>query len=80
MEIHLSPERQAQLNDYVHRHGQDPATALDEVLASALEWDRREYEEAAAGIREGVDDMDAGRTMPAKEAFEKLRIEHGLPR
>jgi predicted transcriptional regulator len=59
MEIHLSPERQAQLNDYAQRHGQDPAIALDEVLASALEWERREYDEAVAGIREGLDDIDA---------------------
>jgi predicted transcriptional regulator len=80
MEIHLSPERQAQLNDYAHRHGQDPAIALDEVLAYALEWERREYDEAVAGIREGLEDMDAGRTMPAKEAFKKLRLEHDLPR
>jgi predicted transcriptional regulator len=80
MEIHLSPERQAQLKDYGERHGQDPAVALDEVLASALAWERREYDEAAAGIREGLDDMDAGRTLPAKEALEKLRVEHGLPR
>jgi predicted transcriptional regulator len=80
MEIHLSPERLAQLNDYAQRHGQDPAIALDEVLASALEWERREYDEAAAGIREGLDDLEAGRTMSAKEALEKLRVEHGLPR
>jgi predicted transcriptional regulator len=80
MEIYLSPERQAQLNDYANRHGQDPAIALDEVLASALEWERREYDDAVAGIHEGLDDMDAGRTMPTKEAFEKLRVEHGLPR
>jgi predicted transcriptional regulator len=80
MEIRLSPERQAQLNDYAHRHGQDPAIALDEVLASALEWERREYDETVAGLREGLDDLDAGRTMPAKEAFEKLRVEHDLPR
>jgi predicted transcriptional regulator len=80
MDIHLSPERQAQLNDYAQRRGQDPAVALDEVLASALEWECREYDEAAAGIRQGLDDVDAGRTMPAKEALEKLRVEHGLPR
>ena len=80
MEIHLSPERLAQLNDYAQRHGQDPAIALDEVLASALEWERREYDEAAAGIREGLDDLEAGRTMSAKNALEKLRVEHGLPR
>jgi predicted transcriptional regulator len=80
MEIHLSPERLAQLNDYAQRHGQDPAIALDEVLASALEWERREYDQAAAGIGEGLDDLEAGRTISAKEALEKLRVEHGLPR
>jgi predicted transcriptional regulator len=80
MEIRLSPERQAQLNEYAQRHGQDPAIALDEVLASALEWERREYDEAMSGIRKGLDDLDAGRTMPAKEALERLREEHGFPR
>ena len=50
MEIHLSPERQAQLNDYARRRGQDPAIALDEVLASALEWERREYDEAVVSV------------------------------
>jgi len=69
MEIHLSPERLAQLKDYAQRHGQDPAIALDEVLASALEWERREYDEAAAGIREGLDDMEAGRTISARKLW-----------
>jgi predicted transcriptional regulator len=80
MEIHLSRELQAQLNDYAQRRGQDPSVALDEVLTSALEWERREYDEAAAGVREGLDDMEAGRTLSAKDALEKLRVEHGLPR
>ena len=34
--IQLKPERKAQLEDYAQRHGQDPATALDEALA--LTW------------------------------------------
>jgi predicted transcriptional regulator len=80
MEIHLSPERQAQLNDYAHRHGKDPAIALDEVLAAALEWERQNYQEAVEGIRRGYDDLKAGRARPIEEAFEELREKHGLPR
>ena len=45
MQIELSPEREAQLNDYAQRHGQDPVVALDDVLAEALEWERQDYQE-----------------------------------
>ncbi|MGA2713014.1 MAG: hypothetical protein ABSG41_07885 [Bryobacteraceae bacterium] len=80
MEVRLSPERQAQLNDYARRHGQDPATALDDVLADALEWEQQDYQEAVEGIRRGYADFKAGRTRSAEEAFEELREKHGLPR
>jgi predicted transcriptional regulator len=76
----VKPERKAQLEDYAKRHGQDPAEALDTVLAEALEWERQEYLEAVDGIREGYEDMKAGRTQPADEALEDLRVKHGLPR
>ncbi len=46
----VKPERRAQLEDYAQRHGQDAVTALDDVLSRYLEWERLEYEEAAAGI------------------------------
>ncbi len=80
MEIHLSPERQAQLDDYAHRHGQDPAAALDEVLAAALEWERQDYQEAVEGVRKGYADFEAGRVRSVEESFEALRVKHGLPR
>jgi predicted transcriptional regulator len=80
MEVHLSPERQAQLNDYAHRHGQDPAAALDDVLAEALEWERQDYAEAVEGIRKGYCDFQAGRVKPSEESFEELRVKHGLAR
>jgi hypothetical protein len=35
----LTPEREAQLEEYARRHGKDFAAALDEVLAEALEWE-----------------------------------------
>jgi hypothetical protein len=80
MEVHLSPEREAQLNDYAQRHGKDPVTALDEVLASYLEWERQDYSEAVDGVREAYEEMKTGRTRPAAEFLEELREKHGFPR
>jgi predicted transcriptional regulator len=80
MQIELSPEREAQLNDYAQRHGQAPAAALDEVLADALEWERQDYQESVEAIRQGYEDFQAGRSQSFKEAFEELRVKHGFPR
>ncbi len=78
MELHLSAERQAQLNDYAQRNGQDPAEALDQVLASALEWEQQDYQEAVEGIRRGYESVKAGRTRPAAEFISELREKHGF--
>ncbi len=75
----VKPERKAQLEGYAQRHGQDAVTDLDDVLAKYLEWERREYQEAVAGIREGYEDIQAGRMRDANETFEELRVKHGLP-
>ena len=76
----LTPERKAQLDDYARRHGQDTATALDEALATYLDWEQQDYREAVEGIRQGYADFQAGRVRPAEEAFEELRVKHGFPR
>ena len=78
--IHLKPERKAQLEEYAQRHHVDAATALDDVLAAALEWERQEFEEAVVAISEGYADMKAGRTRPAEEFLDEMRRKHGLPR
>ncbi len=80
MEVEISPQRHAELNDYAQRHGQNAAAALDEVLAAALEWERLDFHEAVEGIRLGYEDMKAGRMQPAEEMFEELRVKHALPR
>jgi predicted transcriptional regulator len=79
MEVQLTPEIEAQLNDYAVRHGQDPATALSDVLREALEWEQQDYREAVEGIRRGYEDVKAGRTRPAAEFMEELRVKHGFP-
>jgi hypothetical protein len=78
--ISLTPERKAQLDLYARRHGQDPATALDDVLGAYLEWEEQDYREAVEGISAGYADFKARRTQPADQMFDELREKHGLPR
>ena len=78
--IPIKPERKAQLEDYARRHGQDAAAALDDLLAEYLEWELQDFKEVVEGIREGYEDIKAGRTQSADEVFEELRVQHGLPR
>ena len=79
--IPVTPERKAQLEDYAKRHGQrDTAAALDEVLANYFSWEQQDYREAVEGIRQGYEDMKAGRVQPIEEFFDDLRVEHGFPR
>jgi len=78
--IPIKPERKAQPEAYALRRGQDTVAALDEALAEYLEWEHHDFEEAVDGIRQGYEDVKAGRTQSAEEAFEELRVKHGLPR
>lgn len=77
--IPLKPERRAQLEEYAKRRGQDPASALDEVLAAYLEWERQDFAEATEGIRRGYEDVKAGRTRPAAESLADMRRKHDIP-
>ena len=62
--IPIKPERKAQLEEYAQRRGQDPAAALDDALAAYLEWERQDFEQTVEGIRQGYEDVKAGRTQP----------------
>ena len=78
MEVQLSEERQVQLAEYAHRHGQDASAALDEILADALEGERQDYRLAVEGIRRGYQAVRAGQTRPASEFLDELRAKHGF--
>lgn len=78
--VPIKPARKAQLEAYARRHGQDTAAALDHALAEYLESERQDFEEAVEGIRQGYEDVKAGRMQSADDAFEELRLKHGLPR
>lgn len=76
----VKPERKAQLEEYAKRRGQDPATALDDALATYLEWERQDFAEAVEGIRRGYEDVKAGNTRLASEFLAEMRQKHDLPR
>jgi predicted transcriptional regulator len=78
--IPIRPERKAQLEEYAQRHGQDPAAALDDVLAEVLTTERQDYEESVSAIRRGYEDVKAGCTRPAAEVLDEIREKHGFPR
>ena len=80
MAITLKPERKAQLEEYAKRRGQDPETALDEALATYLEWEGQDFAQAVEGVKRGHEDVNAGRTRPASEVLSDLRRKHDIPR
>jgi predicted transcriptional regulator len=76
MQIELPPE----LEPFVE---QEFATGRyvtrEEVVVQALCWLRDERQEAISGIKQGLDDVAAGRTQPLAEAFADIRKEFGVP-
>lgn len=78
--ISIRPERKAQLEQYAHRHGEDPAAVLENVLAEYLDREERDYSESVEAIRRGHEDVKAGRSRPAAELLKEVREKHGFPR
>ena len=76
----VKPDRLAQLEEFARRRGKSTADALDDALAEYLEWERQDYQEALAAIRQGHEDVKAGRTAPADQFFDQFARKHGLPR
>lgn len=76
--IPLKPERKAQLEEYAKRRGQEPAAALDDALATYLEWERQDFAETAEGIRRGHEDVKAGNTRPAAEFLADMLRNHDI--
>jgi hypothetical protein len=74
----VTPERKAQLEEYAQLHDQTPAEALDDLLAVHLEWEQEDHEDTVQALLEAEADIKAGRTRPAEEVHNSLRLKHGL--
>jgi predicted transcriptional regulator len=77
--VTLSPEAEAKLHEKAARQGKDVATVAAQLLASVLEWEAQDYEEAVEGIQRGLDDFDAGRFRSFEEFAEEQRRKYNLP-
>ncbi len=76
MQIELPPE----LEPFVEQeYATGRYTTREEVVVQALRWFREERQDAVAGIKQGLDDVAAGRTQPLADAFADIRKELGVP-
>ena len=77
MEISIPPD----LQSFVE---QEFATGMygsrEEVILQAVSWLREERSQALGGIKEGLEDIAAGRTKPLKQAFDEMRSKLSIPR
>ena len=73
----IKSERLAELEEFARRRGKTPADALDEALAEYLEWERQDYQQAADAVRQGVEDVKAGRTKTADEFLDSVARKQG---
>jgi hypothetical protein len=53
---------------------------LDDALADYLAWERQDYQEALDAVRQGHEDVKAGRTVPADQFLDEFARRDGLPR
>ncbi len=76
--VTLSPELEALLRDRAAQRGQDVNSVASELLASALEWEQQDSEEAIKGIQQGLNDFEAGRFRSFQDFAEEQRNKYGL--
>jgi len=75
----VKSERLAQLEEFARRRGRSTADALDDVLADYLEWERQDYQKAVEAVRQGLEDVKAGRTRPAEQFLDEFARKNGFP-
>ena len=77
--VSLSPEVEAQLRERATQQGQDVSLVAAELLARILEWEAQDSKEAVAGIQQGLDDFEAGRSRSFQEFAEEQHRKYKLP-
>lgn len=77
--ISLSPEVEARLREKAAQQGQDVSLVAAELLASVLEWEAQDSQEAIEGIQRGLDDFEAGRFRSFDKFAEEQRRKYNLP-
>lgn len=77
--ITLNPKLEALLHSRASKQGQDVNFIASELLASILDWEEKDSEEAIKSIQAGLDDFEAGRYRSFQDFAEEKRHKYNLP-
>lgn len=77
--VTLNPKLEALLHSRAAKQGQDVNFIASELLASILDWEEKDSEEALKGIQKGLDDFEAGRYRSFQDFAEEQRQKYNLP-
>lgn len=77
--IDLTPELEEQLRRQAILRGQDVSLVAADLLASVLEWEAQDSEEAIKGIQQGLDDFEIGNFRSFNEFADDQRRKYNLP-
>jgi hypothetical protein len=80
MTISLSPSRQAELEHFAQQHGQTVTDALDDAVATYLEFQGQHCEEDVAAVEAVTVDFHAGRSVSLEEFDANIRQCYDIPR
>jgi len=77
--IHLSGDREQMVRSLMQNGGfSSEDEVIDEALQLLIQRQEREKSRVLEGIRQGLEDMKAGRGRPADEVFDEIRREFNL--
>ena len=76
--VTLNPELEALLHSRAAQQGQDVNFVATELLASILNWEENDSEEAIKGIQQGLDDFEAGRYRSFQNFADEQRNKYNL--
>ncbi len=68
MEIHLTPQTEAQLKEFAARKGKDAAKVVEETVSSMLERQARFVE----GVKRGIASADRGDLIDHEEVVSRI--------
>jgi predicted transcriptional regulator len=77
--VTLNPKLEALLHSRAVKQGQDVNFIASELLASILDWEEKDSEEAIRGIQKGLNDFDSGRFRSFQDFAEEQRHKYNLP-
>ena len=77
--IDLNPELEEQLRRQATLRGQDVSLVAADLLASVLEWESQDSEEAIKAIQQGLDDFETGNFRSFNEFADDQRRKYNLP-